>query len=142
MTDLVPLIATHLAANGIGVWKTNGKYLTTDLAIVDSTPPQAPENAITLTQYVVQDDGALSDSTTGIQIRARTAGRDPRTTKQLLQQVFNLLHGATHLDLDGTHIVQILRMSGSNLGPDSNGRHEAADNYYLQHTTPTPNRAD
>lgn len=140
--DLVPGVAQHLASNGIGVWKPASAYLATETGIFDTTVPQSPENAITLTQYPVEHEGHGTGSTFGIQVRARTAGRNPTTTKNLLQQVQNLLDGATHIVLGGITIVQVLWQSGANLGPDSNGRWEAADNYYFQVVNPTLNRTD
>jgi hypothetical protein len=140
--DLVPGLAQHLAASGIGVWKDTGVYTTADLAIVDTVVPQSPENVITLTQYPVAHETHGTGSTFGIQVRARTAGRDPRTTKNLLQSVHDLLDGATHLDLAGVPVVQVAWQSGSWFGPDGNGRHEAADNYYIQVVNPTANRTD
>lgn len=140
MSDLAKGLAEYLPANGIGLWKPAGLYLDGELGIYKRVLPTNPD-AIVLSEYAVSDaGGTLTDSVRGMQIRIRRKGRHPDLTEQTGKDIFNLLHGAEGLVLDGQKVVQILRQSMTYLGQDSNGNHEETHNYYLNVNIPTANR--
>lgn len=140
-TDLLTGLAEHLDDLGIGTWSVSGAYAADVTGIVLSVIPQSPAAVIVLSAYSVSDDTTLSDSVTGVQIRTRTAGQDPRPTDDLADSIFDALHGATGLVFGGIRVQQMWRQSWSPLGPDENQRHERADNYYLQTWRPSPHRS-
>ncbi len=142
MSDLVKGLAAHLADNGIGAWSPTGIYPEGALGIYKRVQPVAVD-AIVLSEYPVSDaGGGLTDSVRGIQVRIRRAGEHPDPTEQTGKDIFELLHDARGLVLDGHRVVQILRQSHAYLGQDSGGNHEATHNYYLNVNIRTPNRTD
>lgn len=139
-TDLLTGLAEHLAANGIGTWSTTATYTDAETGIVLKVVPQSPDSVIVLTDYSITDDPALSDSVTGVQIRTRTGGTDPRTTDDLADSIFNLLHGARGVALGPVSTQLISRESYLTGGRDANDRHERTDNYYIHAWRPSPHR--
>lgn len=139
-TDLLTGLAQHLAANGIGTWSTAGTYSATQTGIVLRVVPQSPDAVIVLSDYSITDDPSLSDTVTGVQIRTRTAGADPRSTDDLADRIFDLLHGVTGLVLGTVKTQAITRESYLPGGRDANERHERTDNYYVQTWRPSPHR--
>lgn len=128
--DLLEGVAALLAAAGVGTWRANGAYTAAETGIVIGSVPQAPDRVIVLDSYTVSDDPVGADSTVAIQVRTRTAGRDPRTTSSLDDAVFDVLHGRPAGTIGGYRVTQVWRQSGTTIGPDSNGRHERTSNYY------------
>lgn len=142
MIDLVKGLASHLADNGIGVWKPEGIYAPGELGIYKRVTPVAPD-CIILSEYGVSDSGGrLTDSVRGIQVRIRRAGNHPDPLEETGEQIFALLHGARGLTLDGQNVVQIRRQSFAYLGQDTGGNHEAVHNYYVNVNIVTPWRTD
>ena len=140
-SDFVVGFASLLATAGVGVWKLTGSYATTDVAIAVDAVPLSPNDAITLTDYVVSDDPTLSDSVLGLQVRTRKAGADPRPVKDLDGAIFALLHGMPATTLPGgVHVVSCFRRSGASLGQDANGRWSRSSNYYATVHRPSTNR--
>ncbi len=139
-TDLLIGLAQILAADGIGVWHTDGTYADNATGIVLNVVPQSPAAVVVLSTYSVGDDPIHADSVTGVQIRTRTPGEDPRPTDDLADAIFDLLQGAADLNLGGVAVQLVWRQSWTPLGADGNRRHERSDNYYLQTWRPGPNR--
>lgn len=139
---LIAGLAGHLAASGVGVWRTNGVYTADEVGILDRAIPQQPDRVITLSGYPV-DDGypGLADFTQGVQIRIRGT-TDPRVADDIADQVFDLLDSAQHFVVGGIHVVLAKRRSYASLGQDSNQRWERSDNYYLDAMRPTAHRTD
>lgn len=138
--SLVTGMAVLLDANGIGVWQATGIYPDGTLGIYDTVDPHRADS-IVLTEYAVSDaGGGLADSVRGIQARIKTAGDDPRPTRNLGHQLFDLLHSRAGFTLDGQYVTLCERQSSAYLGQDSDG-HAASHNFYLHITLPTPNRA-
>ena len=140
-TDLLTGLARHLAAEGIGTWNPDGVYTPAQTGVVLGAVPPAPDRIITLTGYGVTDDLVHADTITGIQVRCRWAGRDPRPVDDLADLVFDLWHGAGPLTLPtGVRVLQLERRSSASLGTDDNGRWSRSDNYYATTHRPSPHR--
>lgn len=137
-TDLAAGIAVHLDAAGVGVWRPNGGYADTDTAIVMKAMPQQPHRCIALTAYANLDDPLLPLGQVAVQFRCR--GTDPRHPDDDADAIFDLLHATNHLLLGGLRVVQMFRQSSAQLGQDSTGRWERADNYYATVQQPTSHR--
>lgn len=140
-TSLLTGIAQMLAGAGVGVWRSTGAYTATETGIVFDVIPQAPDQAITLTDYPVSDDPTLSDSVIGVQVRTRWGGQDPRPVKDLDGAVFDALHGLESVTLGGVHVVSMVRRSGVSLGQDTSNRWMRSSNYYATVWRPSPNRS-
>jgi hypothetical protein len=100
--------------------------------------PQGEDASVTLSEYTVDDDVSLSDSTVGIQVAIWS--RDRRQVKAITSDLFDLLHGRTHGMLGVVTLVMARRSSGTNVGQDSNERQGRTENYYVAVHRPSPNR--
>lgn len=143
-TDLLTGLAAYLAlpANGLkATYKTSGAYTALQTGIVLGELRPEPDRQIALSAYPVSSDPSLSDSVVGVQIIARWEGRDPRPSDDLADDIFDILHGKTHLVLStGITIVQILHASGAPLGWDENQRRSVSANYHVTVHRPSDNR--
>jgi len=142
-TTLLAGLARYLADNGVGTWHPDptDTYPVDEIGIVVGAMPPEPERCIVLAAYPVSEDLTQADVTMGVQIRTR-AGTDPTVVQDLDDAVFEVLHGAEHLDFSGIDVVQIYRRSSASLGQtrDTNARWEHTSNYYLDVMRPTPSR--
>lgn len=141
--DALAGLAQLIENGGVGTWQATGKYPAGSAnPIFIKAAPAMPDSIITLTPYVVSDDGTLNDSVLGVQIRFRGT-TDPRAVEDVADAVFDRLHGAGSVALSPTAwLVHAARMSGTPLGPDGNGRHERTDNYYLTVNRPSLYRTE
>lgn len=140
-TNLLTGLAQHLAAAGVGVWNPAGVYTAGQAGIVLGAVPPAPDRIITLTGYGVTDDPTLADTVTGVQVRCRWAGADPRLVDDLADQVFDLWQGSGPLTLStGVRVLLLQRRSSTSLGTDGNGRWSRADNFYVTTHRPSTHR--
>jgi hypothetical protein len=141
-TDLLAGVAQYLEDHGVGTWQASGAYAPgASVPIFITASPGTPDRIIILTAYPVSDNGTLSDSVQGVQIRTRGT-KDPRTVEEIADGVFDALHGLGSVNLGGVWLVHCYRSSGTPLPPDSNGRYERTDNYYLQVARPSEHRTD
>ena len=130
--DLVTGVAELLDAAGAGVWNPTGIYDVDDTAIVvGPTIPQTPDRIVCLTPYPVEDTPGLPEVVIAIQVRCRGT-TVPRTAEDQADAVYDVLHGASGLTLGGVPVAQMWRQSSAPLGPDTSGRAERSDNYYLR----------
>lgn len=133
-------LATYLAEHGIGTYRPSGVYDDTETGIVVGTVPQQPPRIVALTPYPLATDATQADDVIGLQVRARSAGTDPRDALDLSDAAFDVLVGATHLDLSGV-VVHLVEHTGSApMGRDASGRYEHVSNYQLTAHHPTANR--
>lgn len=140
-TDLIIGIAEHLHSEGVGTWSPQGPYQPTQTAITLDVLPQAPDKAIALNLYPVQDE-ATTDSIVGLQCRVRGGPGNRTTDKDILDALFDTLHDLQAITLGGIPIVRVWHQSGATLGPDSKNRTEHTANYYLQLTREGKHRSD
>jgi hypothetical protein len=129
--ELAHGLAEHLAAAGVAVYRPTGVYRDDETGIVIAVVPAAPPRVVVLSCYALADDVDQADSLIGLQVRARSAGPDPRDAYDLIDAVFEELHGATHLTLAGTVVHLVERIASAPMGQDTNGRHEHVDIYHL-----------
>jgi minor capsid protein len=133
-------LAEYLAAAGIGLYRPTGIYRAEEIGIVIGAIPAAPPQVVALTPYPLTDDVDQADSVLGIQVRVRGAGPDPREVLDLIDAVFDVLHGATHLDLAGALVHLAQRTASTPMGQDTNHRYEHADTYQLTAHRPSTHR--
>lgn len=135
-SDLVVGLAEMLTLNNLGVYRTSPPYTATETGIVLSSMPDAPDFAICLTEYPVDDD-VTTDTVTGVQIRMR-AGADPVALMDLRDGVRELLHNRRGYWLRGVFVAVSWRQSEALLGQDAHGRDDRTSNFYFRTTRPSP----
>lgn len=132
--SLLQDLAARLAVAGVARWSPSGAYGAGSLpAIFLGAVPASPDAAITLTAYPVEPGIGAEDTVTGVQVRTRTAGADPRTTWDLDDAIFSILHGLTNTTIAGRRVTQVRLRSGASLGQDDSKRWSWSSNYYLTH---------
>ncbi len=143
--DLVAGLAAYLADDGtVFTWDPDGVLTPSGNAvpIVVGIVPTQPDQVLALSPYPVDDDaGDLNDTVLGVQLRFRGT-RDPRTVLTLSDAAFDRLQSARRLVLNGIPVVQVWHASGTDLGPDDNGRHQRTENFYVQANRPSAHRPD
>ena len=140
-SDLLVGIAELLAGASVGVWSETATYGASDTAITLRKMPATPDSALALSTYGVSDDPTLSDGVTGLQVRSRAAGPDPRPHDDLADAVFEQLQGLHDVTLaTGVRVVFVERRSFLDLGQDALHRWERSDNYYVTTHRPSLNR--
>lgn len=135
-SDLMGGLAQLLADNNLGVYRTSPPYGATDVGIVFESMPDAPDFALCLTEYPVDDD-VTTDAITAVQIRMR-AGADPVALMDLRDGVRDLLHNRRGYSLGSVRVAVSWRQSETLLGQDAHGRNERTSNFYFQTTRPSP----
>lgn len=131
--DLVVGLAQHLHALGIARYNASGIYAGSGLPVIFfGALPDKPDDAILINTY--NDDRSRDDDTPdlSVQIRFRTAGRDPRSTSALADRVFEALHDTSHLTLpSGIRVLLCRRNVTAPIAPDANGRWTRPDSYMI-----------
>ena len=136
--DLLDGLARLIHDAGLGTYRPDGVYAPGETAIAIAAAPPAPDRAIILAAYPVTESAALTDTTTGVQVRTR-AGADPRDVDRLDDAVFELLHGAGPFTFGSARVQLLYRASGAPIGADSAGRMERSSNYYARAHRAHPN---
>ncbi|MFH8345014.1 minor capsid protein [Streptomyces sp. NPDC018045] len=129
--DLLDGLARLLDAADVGTYRPDGVYAADETAITIAATPPAPDRVICLSAYPVEESTALTDTTTGIQVRTR-AGPDPREVDALDDQVLDVLHGSGPHHWGAAYVQLIYRNSAAPIGADSSGRAERSSNYYAR----------
>jgi hypothetical protein len=133
-------LAEHLAAAGIGTYRPTGIYRDDETGIVIGAVPASPARLVVLTLYPLSDDVDQADSVLGLQVRLRSATADPREVLDLVDALFDVLHGATHLHLGDVEVHLVRRTASVPMGQDQSRRYEHADTYQLTAHRPTRHR--
>lgn len=140
-TDLLAGIASYLEEQGVGDWSPGVAPATGTLIAVEETP-QGPDRVITLTEYQVTDDSALSDATIGLNVALRGDVNDTASVLDMRDAVFNALHGLEHFTVGApgseVRLNLVWRTSQTKLPPDENGRRRRSENYYMRVNRPHP----
>lgn len=137
LPDVVDGLARLLDAHGVGTYRPDGVYAAGETAITDTVMPEAPDRAIVLTAYPVDESAALTDTVIAVQARTR-AGPDPREVATLDDAVFTVLHASGPHTFGTARISLIWRFSSGSLGADANGRQERTSNYRVRAHRPHP----
>lgn len=147
MTDtrtFIEGLAEHLAGAGIGLsWNQSGTYPAGETGIFMKIMPQSPDRVVTLNVVWGNDDITMPRSAPMVQVRARGLPNRPLDVDDLLDPVFDVLHGATGLVLGNLTVIQINRRVVAPMGMDDSKRWERVDQYYADvDVPPTDNRPE
>lgn len=136
-TDLLTGLAELIDQAGLGTWSPTGDFTTGQTAITHKVMPSAPDRAIVLTPYTVENM-IHGDTTQGVQIRTRAPGM-PTAVDDLDDEIYQLLHHIEGLNLGTIRVAMVWRQSHGTLGRDDNNRWNSTANYWLTIAKPTPN---
>ncbi|MFI5778137.1 minor capsid protein [Nocardia sp. NPDC051570] len=127
----VDALARYLHSAGMARYQPVGTYPDGDIpAVFFNLLPAKPEAALAITVYDEQFDRDDHNPDLYVQLRWRTAGKDPRTVDLTADAASRILHDQTHLTFSGGVRVLLCRRKVRGLTiPDSNGRYERADSY-------------
>lgn len=130
--ELLTGIAEYLAGAGLGLsWNPSGTYTTNQVGIFAVFMPDSPDRVVVLTLVDTGDDPSMPLGSKMLQVRGRGARNDPLDVAEILDPIFDVLHGRTNWAIGSQVIVQCLRRVSAPMGLDSNHRNERADQYYL-----------
>ena len=139
--DLVDGIAGIIFAAGLATFNPNGVYQSNQTGIFEKIMPAAPDRVITLTAVYQGDDVTMPLGQVMVQVRGRGVPNKPRDVDDLLDPIFNILHGATYLTFGSVTVIQMNRRVSTPMGMDDSKRWERVDQYYLDVDFPaTTNR--
>ena len=137
--SLLGAIGQYLQAQGVAKWTT--PWSATDTAITLDALPSSPDKAIALTLYDVEHT-AGTDTVMGLQCRVRGKPNNRTEDKDLVDGLFDALHGVEHTTWGGIPIVRVWHQSGAYLGTDTANRPEHSHNFYIQLTRTGTHRDD
>ncbi|NMM84313.1 hypothetical protein B2J88_08060 [Rhodococcus sp. SRB_17] len=128
--ELLEALAGHLDDSGLARYAAiySGDGLP---AIYFGSLPDKPDTAILLNVY--NEDRSRDDATPDyyVQIRYRTAGRDPRAVELLADAVFRHLHDQSNVAWGGVNVLLCRRILRAPTAPDSNLRYTRPDSYRI-----------
>lgn len=131
-TTLEDALAEHLADLGLARYNPTGTYTGLSLpAVFFGTMPDKPDDALVINTY--NDDRSRDDHNPDIyiQIRGRSAGRDPRAVDRLMDRIFDALHDTSHQTWGSVRILLCRRTVRAPRDPDANGRWTRPDSYVI-----------
>lgn len=141
-TDLLEGIAGMIAGAGLGVtFSPTGVYTASQTGVFMMMMPAAPDRVVTLTAVNQGDDISMPLGQVMVQVRGRGLPNRPTDVVKLLDDIFDVLHGATNLVFGSATVIQMNRKVSVPMGMDDSKRWERADQYYLDVDFPaTTNR--
>lgn len=137
--DILDGLARMLDAAAVVTYRPDGTaYLAGETALTFKDLPDAPDRVIALAPFNANSDQPeITLGNQKIQVRGRGTA-DPSDVDDLLDDAFQVLHGAADLWFGSVHVVQILRDNTIPLGMDEQSRRwQRADNYSLDVDLPT-----
>lgn len=142
-TDLLAGLAQHLHTAGIVNWAGLAGVAAAAgglPAITLRQLPSEPSFCVTLFDYRVAASARLTDSVIGVNVRVRSdAG--PGKASLVANQIFLAWHALGRVTLStGLMLTDLQHQSETQLGPDSNGRHERSSNFYALLNQPLTTR--
>lgn len=121
-----------LADNDFGIYRPNTPYQKNERAITVRRLPTAPEWALAVAPYGLDEDLVLPNRLINVQLRFRTGKGQPLTTvDDWADDVAEALHMRHRFNMGGLHVQRAVRTIIAPLGADENGREERADSYAL-----------
>lgn len=132
--------AALLQDAGVSTWSSDAPTGGTGPVTTAVALPPAPDRAVAITVYALQDDPHHADALYGVQLRVRGTRGDVRSTWDTAAAIREALHGVAGIDLGGVPVIECHRQSSALLGEDDNGRWEQSDTYHMQVNAPTAYR--
>lgn len=130
-SDLVTGVAQLLNTSGVGVWNTTGAFQSTDTAIVAEAMPPAPDRAVVITVFPVDESPVDTTGRWLLQIRTRGNPNDVFDALALRGAVKNALSGLKNVTWGATGVSQCVFYTSFPLGQDENVRFEHVTKFWL-----------
>jgi hypothetical protein len=142
--ELLEGFATLLAGAGLGLtWNPSGVYTSGQTGIFLKLLPQAPDRCVALFLVDTSDNPSMPLGSKMLQVRGRGARNNPIDVDEILDPIFDTLHGRTNLTIGGQTVIQIERRVSTTDGIDDLIRAERVDQYYMDvDAAPTALRPD
>ncbi len=131
-TTVEDALAQHLAALGLVRYEPGSVYGTGTLpAVFFGAMPDTPNDAIVINTY--NDDRSRDDHNPDlyVQIRGRSAGRDPSNVDRLMDSIFDALHDTSHQTWGSVRVLLCRRVVRAPRDPDANTRWTRPDSYCI-----------
>lgn len=129
-SQLLEGLAVMFDAASIGTYTAGQSPAPSERGIWFGGIPATVGEGLALTQYL-DVPGVLASNTTMVQVRTR-GSKNYLTSTDITDQIRNLLHRRTHVNIGGHRIDLIEQTSFAYLGADANGRHEFTQNFSLR----------
>lgn len=133
-TDLLEGIAGMIVA-GVPGTSYNPAAPTVNNGILLKLMPASPDRLIVLTAVNQGDDISMPLGQIMVQVRGRGVPNRPTDVDDLLDDVFDVLHGTTNLVFGSLTVIQMNRKVSVPMGMDDSKRWERIDQYYLDVST-------
>lgn len=131
--DLDVGLALHLAALGLARYNASGAYSGSGLpAVFFGDLPDKPDAAILINGYYDDRDtvGGDDSPTLRVQLRFRTTGEHPHTTRALAESAFEAIHDRSNFVLpNGIRVLLCRRTIAGSAAKDQNRRYTRPDSY-------------
>lgn len=131
-TAVEDALAQRLHALGLVRYEHSGVYGTGTLpAVFFGIMPDAPNDAIVINTY--NDDRSRDDDNPDlyVQIRGRSAGRDPRNVDRLMDAIFDAINDTSHETWGSVRVLLCRRVVRAPRDPDANTRWTRPDSYCI-----------
>ena len=138
--DFLTGLAVFLDSRGVGKYRPTGVYVANETGWVFGGVPGSPDAVIVATKYGQDDDPTQAESTYRVQLRTRGPRGDLRTSEDLQDTLFDVLHNLPRQTIGGITVRGAWRRSIAYLGVDGNGRHSHTGNYEFPLHRPTAHR--
>lgn len=139
--DLLTGLAETIDGSGIAKYRPAGAYQPGETAVVFRSAPQTPDRVITMTCVPMSDAAMTPMGRWMVQFYFRGLMNDPLDVEDLGDAVFDLMQGATSMQMGSINIIQCLRQGSVGNGQDTQKRWTRIDRYMIDlDTAPTQNR--
>jgi hypothetical protein len=132
-TDILTGAAARIAAlaSPAILWSPAGTYSAAQTGIFLKLLPAAPDRCVTLNLVPQGDDPSMPYGQSMLQVRGRGLPNKPTDVDDLLDSIFDVMHGAVNLTFGACHITQMNRRTSVPMGMDDSKRWERIDQFYL-----------
>ncbi len=139
LAPLVEGLCQWLHDEGFGVYRPDSAYQSGERAIVVRAFSPAPDWAVAVALYQVDDATTLPNITVTVQLRFRAPADQPNTAvDEWADQVAGHLHFKHNFTAGTVHVSRARRVLVAPMGADDSGREERADSYELIVSSPQP----
>lgn len=139
LAPLVEGLCQWLNDEGLGTYRPDSSYQAGERAIVVRAFPPAPDWAVAVAPYQVDDATTLPNITVMVQLQFRAPADQPMTAvDEWADQVADQLHFKHNFTAGNVHVSRARRVLVAPMGADDSGREERADSYELIVSRPQP----
>lgn len=137
-TDLLTGVAVKIAAEVTPtiVYTSLGVYTAGQTGIMMKVMPATPDRVVTLALVTQGDNITQPLGNWMLQVRGRGLPGQPLDVDDLMDSIFDVLHGTQNLVFGTVTVIQMNRQVSVPMGEDTAKRWERVDQYYLDVNLP------